>query len=314
MFEDYTRAPRARTREGRNVKVEQLIDCDEQGMKIVNVLPDSENSSRMYLHLGMYYQCAAGEALGQYPDGRPVLDESGRQKPADPAAAQKWNEKAVWVLERGSAVDRAFSEVSRKRELDRKKYASGDLVPDAGLAPLYLYLGQAYQKIGRIDEARQAFRYMRQLDPSEPTPYIQLAQLESQQGHADRSAVLLICAVLVDREQTQQNTWQMLAGVYNSIAPGEPCVLVDQQGRSRLNIEHARVRTDVSDAFREIIRALRAARREDGALSWSAAAQQMYRVPQVVLQPVFDEPHPPVVPPPPIFYKPPATQPKLPWD
>ncbi len=56
--------------------IDRMIDIDEQGLKLVDDLPNPNNSSRLYLHLGMYYG-AKGELVTKwYASGQELLRQT----------------------------------------------------------------------------------------------------------------------------------------------------------------------------------------------------------------------------------------------
>src|SRR5581483_10662193 len=124
---------------------DKMIQTDEDGLKIVDRLPNPLNRSRLYLHLGMYYGLK-GELLSkQVPGGIEVTEQ-----------AIPWFQKSALILERGVPIDRAFNEVNRQRDVKRGRHGAD--TPDVGLAPVYGYLGVAYLRLNNLDQAERAFR------------------------------------------------------------------------------------------------------------------------------------------------------------
>jgi predicted Zn-dependent protease len=56
---------------------------------------------------------------------------------------------------------------------------------------LYLHLAESYAALGRFEEALDALRYERLLNPASPDPYFAIASLEIQRGNFDSAAVAL---------------------------------------------------------------------------------------------------------------------------
>ena len=59
-------------------------------------------------------------------------------------------------------------------------------------------LGTAYGRLGRVEDARRAFEAAILADPRDPTPYLNLGDLELGAGRADRAAQILAEALTLD--------------------------------------------------------------------------------------------------------------------
>ncbi len=144
--------------------IDRMVKIDEDGLRIVDSLEDKDNSSRLYLHLGMYY---AGKAstLCKYDDkGQPTITPDARD----------WMVKAIYILERAEPIDRAFDQINRERDLKRGGKIEEQV--DVGLPQIYEFLGNDYMTLGMAGQAQQCFEYMRQLGPTDPQPYFKIAQ------------------------------------------------------------------------------------------------------------------------------------------
>jgi tetratricopeptide (TPR) repeat protein len=166
---------------------DKMIQTDETGLKLVDDLPNPLNSSRLYLHLGMYYDLKGQILSKQVPGGIEVTPE-----------AVPWFQKSAEILERGIPIDRAFNEVNRARDVKRGR--NGADTPDVGLAPVYGYLGVTYMRLGKLDEAERTFKYERHLEPRDPSGdvYLKLAAVQERRGHYEQEAVSLMQAILLD--------------------------------------------------------------------------------------------------------------------
>src|SRR5205823_5712279 len=119
VYEQVLRRPEDRSRESANLTIDNCIAADEEGLKIVDPLPDDQNSSRLYLHLGMYY-LLKGEGLNKFGPNSQVVSPEG----------VPWLQKSAAILERSVPIDRAFNGVNRERDIRRGKPAES--VPDVG--------------------------------------------------------------------------------------------------------------------------------------------------------------------------------------
>lgn len=257
-------------------EVDLMIRTAEGARPIVDPLPHDRNSSRLYLHLGMYYGIKAELVSRRDSAGNLVTTPEARQ----------WLQKAVDALERGVEVDRTFSEVNRRRQIARGD--PPDMIHDAGLTPVYMTLGSTYHRLGMYREAFNALQYQRQLEPNSPEPYVRIALMMIEQGRADDAGIALIQALLLDG--SRQEAWQLLAQLYASAGPQAQGALL-QDGRGvRLNIEHPIVRNHFVGAYREFIRIFRRANRNSAAEMARRAAVYTYKMPPAFFDSVMVEP------------------------
>ena len=229
---------------------DRMIQTDEDGLKIVDDLPNPLNSSRLYLHLGMYYGLK-GELLS-----KPVTNSIEVTEAAVP-----WFQKSAGILERGVPVDRAFNEVNRGRDVKRGR--NGEDTPDVGLAPVYGYLGVAYLRVNRLDEAEQAFRYMRHLECTDPDAYLKLASVYERRNQFDKEAVCLMQVILLDKDNQHPEAWPALNEVFKRInTEPYPCIIQNAAGRAQLDLSRTAVRDTVLDAYRDFVRVFQQAKRK----------------------------------------------------
>lgn len=263
--------------------IDEMIAVAEAALPIVDKLPDEWNSSRLYLHLGMYYQIKGDMLAAAAGEGQTTPSEAGRP----------WYEKSAAALERASRIDRAFSVVNY-----RKQIARGDKpgeITDVGLTPIYAVLGSAYYKLGRYREAINAHRYQIHLDPAaDPDPYFRIAQAYLQIGNADDAAASLVECLLAD--QKRADAWNLLAQIYNAAGSRMANSILVEDGVPRLNFSHPVVRDNVRDAHRDLIRILRRAKRTQHAEQMRKVAVENYGFPRSMFDPLFSEPLPKVTP------------------
>jgi len=184
-----------------STSLDRSIELGETGVGILEPLSPRENSSRMYLDLGIYYGMKAERTASRNADGSLVLNDRARD----------WLEKSTRVLERGVEIDLAANTDYRTRQLRIGRTE----ISDVGLSGLYLYLGIAYAELGMTERALQAFEYMRHLNPSEPMAYTQIASAQATMGRSDDAVVSLMQGLIVDSQQ--EEAWQTLMDLYSKI-------------------------------------------------------------------------------------------------
>ncbi len=98
----------------------------------------------------------------------------------------------------------------------RSEYALwGDAAAKAPLmARPFIYLGEAYARDGRVEEAVAAFNHVVRRDPNFAPAYARLGKLYLEQGEADRAQAILEEGVGIDRESP--DIWMGLADLHRS--------------------------------------------------------------------------------------------------
>jgi tetratricopeptide (TPR) repeat protein len=257
--------------------LDEMITVDESARDIVDPLPNHLNSSRLYMHLGMYYTRKAETHSSIGPNGARV------HTPESIA----WLKKATNALEYGIGVDRAFSEVNRARALRR-----GDKprdVYDAGLPTIYNLAGNAYAEMGDYDTAYRRYVYARHLDPKDPDAYIAIARLKAKLGRLDEATQSVLEALLV--VPNRQEAWEMLVALYNARGPGAQNAILQTEKGLQVNLSgNQMVQEDMLTAYRDLIRVMRRALRWDFASFYRNQALTLYKYPTAAIDPVFNEP------------------------
>ncbi|WP_428937262.1 tetratricopeptide repeat protein [Fontivita pretiosa] len=263
-------------------EIDRMIATAERAKPIVDVLPNHLNSSRLYLHLGMYYSLKGDLYTERRPDGSQVITSEAR----------KWFQKAVDVLEQGSQVDRAFNEVNKAKQ--RLRGDPEKDITDAGLGPVYGTLGMAYTKLGQYDKALARLRYQRQLDPADIDPYLKIATVQLAQQRYDDAAVTLVQCILLD--SARQEVWQTLIQLYGMAGERGLGTIVQENGQFKLNVSHPMVREHLCNAYREFVRVFRQAKRWQMAEDARKVAVDRYQFPRSLFDPLFEEKVLPVTP------------------
>jgi tetratricopeptide (TPR) repeat protein len=256
--------------------VDRMISTAEGALPIVDPLPNHLNSSRLYLHLGIYYSIK-GDIVGRQPDGSHVVTDESR----------KWYEKAALILKRGVEIDRSFNEVNTAKE--KRRGTPPELVNDAGLSPVYGTLGMAHFQLGQLEEAFLACQYQRHLDPQDADAYLKIATIRHRQGRLDDAIVSVVQAILIEKNQPRM--WQSLAELYAMYPNGQgQGAIVVENGTPKLHLGHPVARDHLMLAYRDFVRIFRRAHRWQAAEDARKAAVEMYKMPAVVFEDVFKEP------------------------
>jgi tetratricopeptide (TPR) repeat protein len=141
--------------------LDAAIREEERAWEIVNALPAREIPVSTPMNLGGYYLEKA--------------DVSGPE----------WYEKALAILLRGSEISRL-----QERDWDELQRAHGRPLRGRWAAPnLYFNLGQAYGSLGRYQEALEAHRFGRAIDPGQMQFYDPMAAAYTAMGQPTQAMV-----------------------------------------------------------------------------------------------------------------------------
>ena len=158
----------------------------ERALAILDPLPDDLSLPSVYAAAGQCYR-ARGDAA-----------------------------KALAVLLRGSRIDRAWNEASiRRNRLD------GKTVSAVGTPSLYLELGRVYIDLGQPEQALEALRYGRSIDP-QPAFFEEISRTFSGMRQPEQAAISLLEGLAVD--STQTGLVSELTRLYQETAP-QSCAL-----------------------------------------------------------------------------------------
>lgn len=259
-----------------------MIALDEAGIKIVSKLPNQLNSSRMYLHLGMYYQLKADTLCTPGPNETLQI----------PPEAIELYKKSILTLEDGIKVDRAFNELNKIKQKNRGD--PPELINDAGLGPIYGTLAMAYARLGMTNEALLRLYYGMQLDPTDADNYARLGMIQFQNRDYDNAAIGMIQAVLLDG--ARNDVWGYLPRAYLQLN-SPAAILTAPGGRYQLNTGDPRLNEHMFEAYRRYIRTFLRAQRYDLAEETRQGAKKAYpNWPHEELDKLFYEPIPLVTP------------------
>jgi tetratricopeptide (TPR) repeat protein len=269
----------------RDQDIDACYETAVQAKPIVDPLPAAQNSSRLYLHLGMYYS-AKGQIDGHFqPNGVLV--------PGDPA--EKWFRLAEQVLQQGVVIDRTFDQGNRGKELARKIRPESE-ISDVGLPPIYASLGNAFARLGEWQKSYQAFNYQRHLDPVDADSYIGIATAYSNQAKPEEESIAILQALILDGKRTQ--LWSALASALAQINRSGMPAVTETGGKVQLHLEIPEVRSVLCSTYQGLIRVCLLAKRKPLADQFRAAAIRDWHFPSnlfddLVTDPDTESPVPP---------------------
>jgi protein O-mannosyl-transferase len=186
----------------------------EETLAILDPLPDTRSLSSVYANAGLCYRIQG-----------------------DPA-------KALAVLLRGRKIDQAWNEaVSRRNQLD------GKTISAVGTPALYLDLARVYLSLGHPDQAIEALRYGRSIDP-QPAFFEELSQAYGAMGQSEQSVISLFEGLAVD--STQTNLASLVVEFYREQAP-QSCALANTPAGLSLNLNCPQVHTRICAASRNVV-------------------------------------------------------------
>jgi tetratricopeptide (TPR) repeat protein len=232
------------------------------------------------VHLpGKLYDDTARLAL-QLGDAASRAD--GVTPPARSPKAEAYYREAHAASLRAVEIDAAVGAASREARVARG--IRPERIALAGDFQVHLTRGHVALRLGRSDEAREAFLQARRLEPTRPETHETAAKLELWLGQPRRAAVLYLQALAFGAER--EELWDAIGELYHGLDPSVPAwKRVD--GASVLNLDHALLRADLRSAMVELVGLLaQSGRRADAALVARAAAER-YGVEPAAFDPVL---------------------------
>jgi tetratricopeptide (TPR) repeat protein len=226
--------------------IDRSIQEEEKSWAILAALPPARSSEFPPTFLGIYYAAKAD---------------------LDPANSRAWYEKSLAVLEKAREVSRAA-----EKAYDDFQRARGALPTQrAGFQQLYFNLANACLNLGRYQEAIDALRYGRGLNPAALEAYDGLQVAYAAAGNLRMAAVSLEEKAQVDGFQPA--TVAAIRDVYRKIPDGA-CAFVQQGTAWQLSLGCPPVKSDLCLAWSDLAQAYTDARQpaqaqglRDGAIS-----------------------------------------------
>jgi tetratricopeptide (TPR) repeat protein len=191
--------------------LDRIIEEAEKALRV------TDRTQIVFLHLGAYYRMKGDRVARPNPDGTLVAT----------AESIEWYQKSADTLAGAVPLDRAFNDDNRQKELRRGR--NPEDIPDIGNHEIYWNLGISYMRLGRYQDAYNAFLYMRHLAPTNVDAYLSIADVLLRTGHTEEGAIALVQALLID--SNRQDALHLLVNIYNQTdkggcavaqAPGSP--------------------------------------------------------------------------------------------
>ncbi|MBV8782216.1 MAG: hypothetical protein JO353_12540 [Phycisphaerae bacterium] len=255
--------------------IDNIIATAEKAKPIVDVLPPKLNSSRLYLHLGMYYTTKADFLAHRGPDGLVLPND----------VSLDWYRKAEQVLQDGVVIDRTFNGTNREKELERK-IKKPEQIPDVGLPPVYSYLGYDYTQLGEYTKAIETYQYMQHLEPSDAGGYFKIGLLELQQKRFEAAAASIIEAMILSGNNNSE-AWQPLAAALAQIQPDGPRALIQAQGRIQLDLRNRAALSALCLAYQNLVETCLLSKRTEMAEQFSNVAKNQFHLPAALFDDLF---------------------------
>ena len=229
--------------------IDRSIAEEEKSWAILAPLAPSRSSEFPPTFLGIYYAAKAD---------------------LDPANSRAWYEKSLAVLEKAREVSRAA-----EKAYDDFQRARGALPTQrAGFQQLYFNLANACLNLGRYQEAIDALRYGKGLNPAALEAYDGLQVAYAGTANFRMAAVSLEEKAQVDGFQPA--TVAAIRDVYRKIPDGA-CAFVQQGTAGQLNMNCPVVKADLCLACSDLAQAYTEARQPAQSQALRDAAVSRYR-------------------------------------
>ena len=214
--------------------IDRIILEGEKALEI------TDKTQIVFLHLGAYYRIKGDMLAQRAPDGTLIPS----------AASLPWYQKSADCLARAVPLDHAFNDDNRQKELKRGRKPED--IPDIGNHEIYWNLGLSYMRLGKYQEALEAYLYMRHLAPTNPDAYLSIASVFVTAGRAEDAAIVLLQALLLD--SNRQEALRLLTEIYRQI-DREGCSIIFTPGQSvpKLNADCALVRNHICIAYSGLV-------------------------------------------------------------
>jgi tetratricopeptide (TPR) repeat protein len=188
------------------------------------------------------------------------------------AEGRRWYERALAALLEAREVAEAKEAAYVRTQLQHHK----PITERIGFQDLYLNLGAALSRLGRREEALEAYRHGRNLNPLALEFYDGMAGVHVGAGNVQAAAVAMDEKAQLDGMQSA--TVAALQQFYAAI-PGGGCAVARQNGSATLDAACPKLREDMCAAAVDLAQAFVEARRPDRARGIRDAAMAHYGCP-----------------------------------
>ncbi len=227
-----------------------VLNEAEKAANILTDLPDQQNTVTVFQKLGAYYLAKGDSVAPRARDGSLIATPESRF----------WYLKALPALHRGIAID-------------RKSYVAANArtnLPVLGWAPVYATLGQVYLRLGRPEQALDAFLYQRRISPGDPAVYKSLASANLMAGKREDGIIALFESLFAGRSGT---ALPAILHLYDQMDP-QGCATYTHENKEFLNSTCPVVQRHLCLAFADLEKAYRDGNRAEEADRLKVSARQ----------------------------------------
>jgi tetratricopeptide (TPR) repeat protein len=186
--------------------IDRAIEQGEQAVSILSGLPAQRNTSIPLTTLGALYRIKGDVLVYQRPE-----------------EIQGWYRKSLETLMRAMPLDQAYRD-----EQSRRVAARANPFPVNGSGYLYQNLGDTYRRLGRFDDALEAFTRLLKRTPLNSAVYAQIAVVDRELGRSEDAIVARWQAFAIDKSQETQWALELTYRVSypDTCAPDRHCPMV----------------------------------------------------------------------------------------
>jgi protein O-mannosyl-transferase len=239
--------------------ISQAIEEIEKSVAILDRLPDSQNVVVVYSQAGREYDDKGDRLLQKDAEGKEIV----------PPGSTRAYQRALELLTRGEAIDKASAAVYREQLRDSGR----DSTIPVGSPELYKQLSITYMRLGDPQKAYDAASYGKQLDPSMAEVYSIMGQVLALQGRSGQAAQALMEGLLASG---QQRLMIPLSILYKSGLDPEGCSIQQSPNGMLLNPQCAPVHKDFCNASVDLVDLYRRNMREDLANEFRSKAIELF--------------------------------------
>lgn len=248
---------------------EAIYNSDPSGDKLDLVINEAEEAlaisdqyEPLLINLGVYYR----------KKGDLLVGEEDFQVNRMAAEQTLWYSKSVEILKRAVKFDQTvINKEYRQRELGR----GGDpgRIADVGNIESYYNLGVSLVRLGRHEEAVDAYRYMVHLAPFDPRPYQEMAAIYEDLQEHYQSALLLHQLMVLNNNNYA--ILERISGIYNQLGL-QKCIVKNDHGQIELDYSCPEIHQNICAANLDLVEIFLGAKKIDTAWEILQGSMQVY--------------------------------------
>ena len=198
--------------------IDTVIAEAEQGLGVLDGLPDVRNFAPPYQQAGIYYLAKGDALLTRDADGRMVT----------PTEARMAYQRSRQVLERCNSI----VQTNNRRENAESRARGGPEIKPLRYADLYRLLSQAELRLGDVPRALDNAHFALALSPFSAPMYLQLADVLVHSDHLEEGAVALMEGEMITSDPGLR---EQLVRLYRGGLDPRGCAAVEKNGQAMLN-------------------------------------------------------------------------------